>query len=48
MHSAHTLVCAQARLAGDWFPINERDMAVTISVVARSVRRCSLRCMLSL
>jgi hypothetical protein len=26
-----------ARLAGDWFPINERDMAVTVSVVARSV-----------
>jgi len=25
------------RVAGDWFPINERDMAVTISVVARSV-----------
>ena len=32
------LVPVQARLAGDWFPINERDMAVTISVVARSVR----------
>jgi len=27
----------QARLAGDWFPINERDMAVTVSVVARSL-----------
>ena len=26
-----------ALLAGDWFPINERDMAVTIAVVARSV-----------
>lgn len=25
------------RLAGDWFPINERDMAVTVSVVARSL-----------
>jgi hypothetical protein len=29
-----------ARIAGDWFPINERDMAVTVSVVARSVRAC--------
>ncbi len=29
----------QARLAGDWFPINERDMAVTVSVIARSVRQ---------
>ena len=33
---------AQARLAGDWFPINERDMAVTVSVVARSVRLSQL------
>ena len=26
-----------ARLAGDWFPLSERDMAVTVSVVARSL-----------
>lgn len=28
----------QAKLAGDWFPVEERDMAVTVSVVARSVQ----------
>jgi len=28
---------AQTRLAGDWFPMNERDLAVTLSVVARSL-----------